>query len=83
MKEFFSVDVDATNHIITTDGDLVDAPLPWQKQGLHQTASGYGKKLTMREKIHYNGRLYRLYCTIFSNNGTAWFIARGRKITVS
>lgn len=26
--------------------EIVDRPLPWQIQGLQQTASGYGKRLT-------------------------------------
>jgi hypothetical protein len=63
--------------------DLIDAPLDWQKMGLQQTSSGYGRKLTMREKIHFEGKQYRLYCTCFSNSGSVWFVAKGKKIWVS
>ena len=63
--------------------DLIDSPLSWQKEGLQQTASGYGRKLTMREKISFEGKEYRLYCTCFSNAGSVWFVSKGRKIFVN
>jgi hypothetical protein len=62
--------------------DLIDDPLPWQQQGLQQTASGYGRRLTMRSKIMFNGRPYRLYCACFSNVGSVWFTSKGRSIFV-
>lgn len=62
--------------------DLLYAPLDWQKAGLQQTASGYGKRLTQSYKIQFNGRFYRLYTTCFSNVGSTWFISKGRKIFV-
>lgn len=62
--------------------DLIDAPLDWQKRGLQQTASGYGSKLTSRYKIHFEGKEYRLYVTIYGNAGSTWFRVRGRKIFV-
>lgn len=62
--------------------DLIDAPLWWHKQGLQQTASGYGRKLTQRYKISFNGKEYRLYTTIFSNAGSTWFKVKGRTIYV-
>lgn len=63
--------------------DLVSSPLEWQKMGLQETATGYGGKLTTTYKIHYDGKLYRLYCTCYSNNGSVWFIARGQMIFVN
>ena len=87
MKEFGESDV--VDHgggylrIYADRADLVDAPLPWQGRGLQQTASGYGAKLTTRYKIHFGGKLFRLYCTCYSNNGTVWFRVRGRRIIVS
>ena len=63
--------------------DLVQCPLPWQKMGLQQTASGYGAKLTNTSKIMFEGKLYRIYTTIYSNNGSSWFKAKGRKIYVN
>ena len=63
--------------------DLIDDPLPWQKRGLQQTASGYGSKLTSCYKINFEGKLYRLYVTQYSNAGSTWFRVRGRKIFVN
>jgi hypothetical protein len=63
--------------------ELVDAPLWWQSKGLQQTATGYGSKLTMTQKINFNGKLYRLYCTCYGNAGSVWFIAKGKKIYVN
>lgn len=62
--------------------DLIDAPLWWHERGLQQTASGYGRKLTNRYKISFNGKEYRLYTTIFSNAGSTWFKVKGRTIYV-
>lgn len=62
--------------------ELIDAPLDWQKAGLQQTASGYGRKLTTGLKIQFNARAYRLYSTCYSNAGSVWFVAKGQKIFV-
>ena len=80
-KQFTTNDV---NHgaICADRTELIDAPLWWQKQGLSQTRSGYGSKLTMRYKINFNGKLYRLYCTCYSNNGTVWFVANNVRYVV-
>lgn len=73
-----------TYHKIYCDPeDLVDSPLWWHKQRLQQTTSGYGSKLTSRYKIDFNGKLYRLYVTIYSNVGSTWFKTGDRKIFVS
>jgi hypothetical protein len=84
MKTFTDADVVSGElpYIYCDLADLVDSPLWWQKQGSQQTATGYGHKLAMREKISFNGKSYRLYCTCFSNAGSAWFVAKGRKIWV-
>ena len=92
MKNFTDADVQhpfsATSSLANCgkinaeSSDLVDAPLDWQKRGLQQTASGYGRKLTNSKKISFNGRLYRLYTTIFSNSGSTWFTVKGKKIFV-
>jgi hypothetical protein len=87
MKLFTSSDIsgDAKYCHLSTEStkDLVDCPLPWQLQGLHETACGYGRKLTLPYKINYNGQLYRLYCTQISNAGSVWFISKGVKVFVS
>ena len=61
---------------------LVDAPLWYHKQGLQQTASGYGSKLTSRFKVPYNGRLYRVYYICYSNAATYYIVSKGEKIIV-
>lgn len=61
------------------NGKFVDSPLWWHKQGLQQTASGYGGKLTTRYKTEYNGRLYRVYVMCYSNVGTAYIIVNGER----
>jgi len=82
MKIFTEQDV-RNNTIIATQADLLYEPLGWQKMGLQQTASGYGGKLTNVYKINFNGRLYRLYTTCYSNVGSVWFTVKGRKIYVN
>ena len=85
-KQFTDTDVQYTDtrfpRIYCDREDLIDAPLWWHEQGLQQTASGYGRKLTNRYKISFNGKEYRLYTTIFSNAGTTWFKVKGRTIYV-
>ena len=68
--------------ICVEGNQLVYSPLPWQVRGLQQTASGYGRKLTNSNKISFEGKLYRLYTTIFSNSGSTWFTVKGKKIFV-
>jgi hypothetical protein len=93
MKQFTESDIrkwkssvdgsDMYSLYITDTADLVDAPLDWQKRGLQQTASGYGSKLTSQYKIDFEGKLYRLYVTQFSNAGSTWFRVHGRKVFVN
>lgn len=86
-KNFTAADIhnpeSSTPRIYADRNELIDAPLDWQKMGLQQTRSGYGRKLTMREKILFEGKQYRLYCTQFSNAGSVWFVAKGKKIFVN
>lgn len=60
------------------DLDIIEAPLWWHKQGLRQTASGFGRKLTTAKKVRYNGRYYRIYCCQISNAGSQYIIAKGK-----
>ena len=84
MKLFTEADIKGVFSIIYTNGpqDLLHSPLVWQEHGLQQTVSGYGAKLTTHDKISFCGKLYRIYCTIWSNNGSCWFMTKGRKIYV-
>jgi hypothetical protein len=89
MKNFTQADVHVYDsitklaHIYAEKNQLVYSPLDWQRRGLQQTASGYGKKLTNSSKISFEGKLYRLYTTIFSNVGSTWFTVKGREIFVN
>lgn len=62
--------------------DLIIDELDWQKMGLQETATGYGRKLTSSYKINFEGKLFRVYITCISNSGSAWFTSKGRRIHV-
>ena len=79
---FTDRDLDDRDTIVTTRDKLIYAPLDWQKRGLQQTASGYGGKLNSGYNIIFNGRVYRIYITVYGNSGTAWFKAGSRRIVV-
>jgi len=86
MKQFTDQDVvqsDHLNRILASCKELIDAPPEWMKRGKTETTSGYGSKLNSGFKISFNGKIYRIYTTIFSNSGTNWFVSKGRKIIVS
>jgi hypothetical protein len=59
---------------------IIHAPLWWHIKGLHQTMSGYGSKLTTSKKVKYNGKLYRVYCVCYSNAGSAYILAKGKRL---
>jgi hypothetical protein len=59
---------------------VVYSPLDWQIKGYSQTSTGYGSKLTTANKVQYNGRLYRVYCICYSNNGSAYIISKGKRL---
>lgn len=61
----------------TVEVELIEKPLWWQLCGLSYTASGYGRKIPTDYMVRYNGRLYRVYCCIFSNSGTCYITAKG------
>lgn len=61
VRNFCREDVQDLNgrfpRIFVNISDLVDDPPDWMKQGLQQTASGYGAKLNTGRKISYRGNL--------------------------
>ena len=63
-----------------TEKDLVESPLNWQVLGLQETASGYGKKLTTRYKVKYQGRMRRVYAVCYSNVASYYIFVRGEKL---
>lgn len=58
-------------------------PLPWQKLGLQQTASGYGRKLTTSNCVYLRGRKHRVYVTQISNAGSTWITFEGQKTYIA
>jgi hypothetical protein len=63
------------------DTEIKDAKLLWwQKQGLQQTATGYGSKLTTTKLAKYNGRFYRVYCMIYGNIGSCYIMTKGQRL---
>lgn len=78
MKEFTSDDIvkrgdSIYKNIYCETSDLVMSELEFHKRGLSYTASGYGKKIPSPYMISFNGKLYRLYVTVYSNVGSTWF----------
>lgn len=44
--------------------------------------TGYGMKVPTRRWVHVNNRWRRVYCTIYGNSGTCWFVLAGKSVTV-
>lgn len=85
MKKFTDEDAQVYaggRAIMAGNEDLIERPLQWQKDGLQQTASGYGAKLNSGYMVHFNGRLYRVYIVQWGNAGSAYFIAKGERIGI-
>jgi len=59
------------------DVEVIEKPLWWQLKHLSYTVSGYGRKIPTWYMVRYNGRLYRVYCCIFSNSGTNYICING------
>lgn len=84
IRKFTEQDIVETDRLYVKTSELLIRPLWWHKRGLQQTSSGYGRKLTTRYMLWFEGRLRRVYVTCFSNNGTAWFTyKKGQKIVVN
>lgn len=62
----------------TISAECKASPLWWQLQGLSYTASGYGSRIPTRYMVKFNNRWRRVYCAIYSNNGSLFI---GKKFT--
>ena len=62
-----------------TPNEFKQELLPWQKQGLSYTASGYGSKIPTSWKARIGKRWYRVYCMVYSNSGTCYILIRGER----
>jgi hypothetical protein len=72
-------------HLTSIDIDTLEQKqqlLPWQERGLSYTASGYGSKIPTSRMVKVDNRWRRVYCTIYSNIGTCWFIQDNQKVIV-
>ena len=83
LKDLINPESEFPTLFVNYPKDLVLSQLTWQKAGLQQTTSGYGAKLTNSYKISYEGKLYRIYTTCYSNAGSSWFTVKGQKIYIS
>jgi hypothetical protein len=54
----------------------------WQKQGLMQTATGYGRKLVTDYMLSIPGaaRPYRVYAICFSNCASHYILRKGERL---
>lgn len=54
----------------------------WQKQGLQQTATGYGRKLTTEYMLRVpdSPRPYRVYAVCFSNVASFYILRKGERL---
>lgn len=79
-----------------TDADLLSRDHEWlqadrselvEEKGHKPTGAneeGYGQKISTPWKIHFAGKLRRIYCTCWSNAPSSWFmVGKDRKIHVS
>ena len=61
---------------------FLDRPMEHHKLGLYWTATGYGSKIPTTRMIRWHGRLYRVYCSIWSNIGTCWIESKGKRYVI-
>jgi hypothetical protein len=80
VKNYTTADVDKSGtytRLQIAEADFISAPLPWQRRGLCQTATGYGRKLATSRAIMFNGKPRRVYCCCFSNSGVCYITGGG------
>lgn len=60
---------------------LSEKSLPWQKQGLQQTATGYGRKLVSPYILTTpDGKAHRVYAVCFSNCASHYVIIKKQEV---
>lgn len=57
--------------------------LPHHKLGLSYTATGYGSKIPTKYMVQKGNRFYRVYCWIYSNTGTLYYLKDKKLITIN
>lgn len=72
------IKADGTVRYLPEPYEVLDRPLWYHTQGLSQTATGYGSKLTSSRCVKLpNGQIRRIYISCYSNIGTAWIVLNG------
>jgi len=56
--------------------ELVYSPTTWQRQGLHETSTGYGNRLNTGYKIRYAGKMRRVYAICHSNVASFYVLVK-------
>lgn len=56
----------------TQSVDVKVNPLFHHVHNLSYTASGYGKRIPTQYMVKFNGKWRRVYCKVYSNNGTLY-----------
>jgi hypothetical protein len=83
MKPFAKDPVTGGWAAVPADYTLEYRPLWYHNAGLQQTASGYGSALVSSQVAKLaDGRVRRVYVTIYSNIGTAWILLDGLRYVV-
>ena len=75
------VKVSALQQRRTTLETKVDM-MPHQERGLSYTATGYGHKIPTTYKVKHNNRWKRVYCRVFSNNGSLYILSGADEIAI-
>ena len=81
------------NYIDATSKEFIKSPTPahldrtqWgtfaNAKALGMNAMGYGQKITTIYKAPFNGRLFRVYATCFSNCASHWIMSKGVKFFI-
>lgn len=83
QKKFTEAELENGRLWVEFDTQTITKRLWWQERGLMFTRTGYGRKVPTSHMIIFENRLRRIYCTIFSNNGTCWFQYKGKQIIVA
>lgn len=77
--------MDSVHGLLLHELEVKTKTLWWQECGLSYTATGYGSKIPTTKMVRLPGEKIwrRLYCMIWSNSGTCYFIKKGERVIVS
>lgn len=69
------------NYLQKNVAEVIERPPWWHEQGLQQTASGYGSRLTTQKMLRLEGEkvFRRVYAVCWSNSGSAYIFVKGSR----